>query len=478
MSKKIPPAEASDRKVPPARPSANLRLRLKDGRILARASANLDEFEVGVEIVEFLRILSAAPHLVGSPQKFSKALHDGLSAASRHVPPPHELPSLLQDMAAAGVLAAPNEKGAEGGFADPWIQWAMLADTRRVERYRQAIRHHTSSDTRAVDVGAGNGVLSAMLLGAGARHVLAVEESAAAQALRRTIKPNERFEVFSGHSRDAHIAPDTTLIVSELFGHDPFSEGVLETLRDIQGRLPLKPKLPQGKRGASSPKARHPREASRALGKTAGGSGVKSIPASVTVHWACAEIHSGPLCERLALWNAVVSGKTPGTAAAPRKPRSKETEAGGSFQIGGDLVRFAAAFHGAEDWSTLSFPFSLRPDEFTLQSPTKVALHVPLDQVPSAAELMQSRSSSLPVHAFAGESCVVIWFTSELAPGVHISSFPGSADSCAHWSPLILPFTSRLDPRIAELCLTARISECQTRLCCEVKQGGRVVAAR
>lgn len=465
MSKKFPAADPADRKSATARPSANLRLRLKDGQILARASANLDEFEVGIEIVEILRILSKAPHLASSPKRLSKALHDSLCAANNHVPAPQELPLLLREMTTAGVMAAPNEKGAEGGFADPWIQWAMLADSRRVERYREAIHYHTTSQTRALDVGAGNGVLSAMLLRAGAEHVLAIEESATAEALRRTIKPSGRFDVFSGHSRDADLPSNINLIVSELFGHDPFSEGVLETLRDIQSRLRQRTRPAQGIKNIVNTKARQAGKGGQAIAKASEASTVASIPASVTVHWACAEIHSGPLCERLALWNTVVNG------SALRK-------AGSTRDITGDHIGCATAFKAAEDWSTLSFPFSLRPGEFSLRSPAQAALHVPLAPVPSAGELLQTKTSSLPLSAVSEGGCVLLWFTSELAPGVHISSLPDCPDSCAHWSPLIVPFTARLTPEGGGLHMTAWVSECQTRLCCEIKQGNRTVAAR
>lgn len=470
MSKKTPDTKGKRKKPATVRPSSNLRLRIQDGHILARASANLAEFQIGIEVLELLRIIDSHPGLIDAPAELVQAVHQALTEARNHIPSPRDLPALLDDMSAAGVVTSQCTMGADGGFSDPWIQWAMLADTCRVARYGSAIAQNTSASTRAIDVGAGNGVLSHLLLKAGAKRVLAIEESTAARVLTKMLSAPERFKVVAGHSRDATLPADTNLIVSELFGHDPFSEGMLETIRDIQTRL-------AEAQGWSNTRL-HPqhRPKKTPIGSPQGET-VKSIPRSVTAHWACAQVTSGPLSQRLELWNMSKPRTRPQRNSAPlparrQPPRSEPTTATH------ELLAYASAYRATEDWSTLSFPFALRTDEFMLCDPAQVALHLPLEPVPPVAQTMKPHTSVQPAPRPTSGTCILVWFTAELAPGIHISSLPSSPDACHHWSPLVLPLRAQPDPDGPDLRMTAWVSDCQTRLRCRVEQGTNVLAAR
>ena len=98
------------------------------------------------------------------------------------------------------------------------------------------------SGAQVLDVGCGSGALSWMALQNGAQHVWGIEETRVAESARKIIEhakqnKNQKFTLLNANSHEIEI-PNADLVVSELFGNDPFSEGVLPTLRDIAERCP------------------------------------------------------------------------------------------------------------------------------------------------------------------------------------------------------------------------------------------------
>ena len=90
------------------------------------------------------------------------------------------------------------------------------------------------------------GLLSAISLHSNAKKVIAIEETNAAKYIqpilnKLNIKPDKsKFILHNKNSFDVNLNEDISLVVSELFGNDPFQEGVLPTLREIAAKLKLK----------------------------------------------------------------------------------------------------------------------------------------------------------------------------------------------------------------------------------------------
>jgi precorrin-6B methylase 2 len=118
----------------------------------------------------------------------------------------------------------------------------MLRDVVRVMSYREAIRNHAPGRTVA-EVGCGTGVLSLFAARAGARKVIAIEESRIAEVAAAMIEANGcsgLVELRIANSRDVELDEPVDLIIHEILGTDPFEEGLLPVLQDVRERL-LKP---------------------------------------------------------------------------------------------------------------------------------------------------------------------------------------------------------------------------------------------
>ncbi|HEX5634174.1 MAG TPA: 50S ribosomal protein L11 methyltransferase, partial [Gemmatimonadales bacterium] len=116
---------------------------------------------------------------------------------------------------------------------------AMLADEPRVAAYRAAIERHAPGRF-VLELGTGSGVLSIFAARAGARRVLAVEESAIAGLAAELFAANApTIELAVRSSRDLVLPDDqrAEVIVHELLGADPLAEGLLPTIADARRRL-------------------------------------------------------------------------------------------------------------------------------------------------------------------------------------------------------------------------------------------------
>ena len=150
----------------------------------------------------------------------------------------------------AGFPCAGSSAGPKASSI-PDYHASMLNDKRRNAAYCSGIRAaiqehrrlHDGAAPRVLDIGAGAGLLSMMAAKAGAAEVVACERDAElAAAACADIEANglgESVTVVGAHSRA--LGDDNVgrfdLIVSEIFGSDALSEGVLPTLAHAQAAL-------------------------------------------------------------------------------------------------------------------------------------------------------------------------------------------------------------------------------------------------
>ena len=124
------------------------------------------------------------------------------------------------------------------------LEWheKMLADTVRVESYREGIQRTVKPGDVVVDLGTGTGLLAFFAAAAGAKRVYAVDHSrfidVAAEIGRRNGFNNIVF--VPKNSRDFECPEPVDLIVHEQIGHALFDENMVFNLLDLKRRM-LKP---------------------------------------------------------------------------------------------------------------------------------------------------------------------------------------------------------------------------------------------
>jgi hypothetical protein len=440
-----------------------LRIRISNGSYVAQVSQNLGEFVLGTEILELLRLIDQGSYL---SERNHRQLVGALQEASKLCPKPGELQLLLEDLVGSGVVLRNNGKAqqehphASGGddrFADGWIQWAMLADETRVARYKAAIESVVQKNHVALDVGAGSGILSYLLLKSGAEKVIAIEESNASITMRKVMRQllpaigknlDENLQIIHGNASDRipellKAAPKGIhAMVSELFGHDPFSEGMLATLREIQSNL---------------------------MSKSVGGRSrdeIVCIPKNVTVKSSFAKLldttHSrcNAIFERIKLWNT-----------------SRGVWNGDKDQVVSDIERFRQAFCQVETFDTLSFAAPLRSEDFELKGQPITLMHLNLGPVAPRAETEKAIQARIKVPTIEATTLILVWFEAELAPGISISTLPGSPDHCQHWNPILLPLTEHVQPgKFAQI--ECALENNETHFSVTFKQDKKIFASR
>ena len=133
--------------------------------------------------------------------------------------------------------ASPDLAGERFGSAANHM--GMLMDTVRVMSYRSAIERHAPGQ-RVVEIGCGTGILSLFAARAGARKVIAIEESRVAEVAAAMFEANGfagTVEVKAGNSRNVEIGEPADLIIHEILGVDPFEENLLPVLLDARRRF-------------------------------------------------------------------------------------------------------------------------------------------------------------------------------------------------------------------------------------------------
>jgi protein arginine N-methyltransferase 1 len=128
---------------------------------------------------------------------------------------------------------------AQDGFASILSHHHMLQDTVRVLAYRNAIARH-SQGASVVEIGCGTGILSIFAAHAGARRVVAIEESEIATVAERMFRANGCdgiVELRRANSRDVELDEPADLLIHEILGVDPFVENLLPAVIDARERL-------------------------------------------------------------------------------------------------------------------------------------------------------------------------------------------------------------------------------------------------
>jgi precorrin-6B methylase 2 len=128
---------------------------------------------------------------------------------------------------------------AAGSFASPVAHFGMVRDTVRVLAYRRAIFRHCR-DKNVLEIGCGSGILSIFAAKAGARRVIAIEESGIADLAAAMFEANGvagRIELRRANSRDVSVDEPADVLIHEILGNDPLNEGVLPSIEDARARL-------------------------------------------------------------------------------------------------------------------------------------------------------------------------------------------------------------------------------------------------
>ena len=143
----------------------------------------------------------------------------------------------------AGALLIPAAGGGTpplaGGFASVPGHLDMLRDTTRTLAYRAAIFRHAPGRS-VVEIGCGSGILSIFAAQAGARRVVAIEETGIATLAAEMFRANgcgSVVELRQGNSRDVELDEPADLLVHELLGVDPFVENIVPTVLDARRRF-------------------------------------------------------------------------------------------------------------------------------------------------------------------------------------------------------------------------------------------------
>lgn len=128
---------------------------------------------------------------------------------------------------------------ATAGFASALQHFVMVRDTVRVSAYRRAIFRHCKDKT-VVEIGCGSGILSIFAAKAGARRVIAIEESRIADLAAAMFEANgvaDRIDLRRANSRNVSLDERADVLVHEILGVDPFAENILPFIEDARERL-------------------------------------------------------------------------------------------------------------------------------------------------------------------------------------------------------------------------------------------------
>jgi 2-polyprenyl-3-methyl-5-hydroxy-6-metoxy-1,4-benzoquinol methylase len=116
----------------------------------------------------------------------------------------------------------------------------MLNDRTRTLSFIEAIRETVRPGDVVLDIGTGTGILAATAARAGARHVYAIEAGQIQKVARDLFAGNnlsDRITLIRGWSTQVELPERADVLISEVIGHEPLAEDVLETTADAVSRL-------------------------------------------------------------------------------------------------------------------------------------------------------------------------------------------------------------------------------------------------
>ena len=120
----------------------------------------------------------------------------------------------------------------------------MVSDKSRTDSFAKAIAETVKPGDVVIDVGAGTGLLSLFAAQAGARRVIAVEQSDMAHHARSLIAYNgfsDQIEVVHGAAEELALDEEADVIVSEWLGHLAYVERMFHSVISVRDAF-LKPK--------------------------------------------------------------------------------------------------------------------------------------------------------------------------------------------------------------------------------------------
>lgn len=356
-------------------------------------------FQIGVDGNLYASISNSQGSFFVSPEVLSFLCAIG-NEKNKNLPNSKEWKQLLQELIGAGIVIDTNENKKiaqpEDGFADGWIQWAMISDRVRCAAYENALRKHINTSSNVLDVGAGCGFLTAVALDSGAKKVTAIEETKSAIFISPILKKldpklQNKLILENRNSFDVQVKKDVTLVVSELFGNDPFSEGVIPTLKEIATRF-----------GNKQP---------------------QYIPEKLTCYFELAEISEHPALHRLAAFQN----------AKGKKPKDF-------------FEKFLTAAKESLDLKNISFPLAMDKKNVNRISKPVVlgttALNPPTRNVKKDFDTKQKiRIEKVSTETIVG----LLWFRVHLTKDISISSNPLESDACEHWSPIAIAINQHIE---------------------------------
>jgi len=115
----------------------------------------------------------------------------------------------------------------------------MLADTVRVEAYRQGITNAVGDGDVVVDLGTGTGLLAFMASNAGASKVYAVEHADVIRLAKDVGTQNgfRNIEYVQMNSREFTVSDKVDVVVHEQLNDELFGENMIENLLDLRDRV-------------------------------------------------------------------------------------------------------------------------------------------------------------------------------------------------------------------------------------------------
>lgn len=419
-------------------PSA-LFLKIRDGKLSVQVGFSNGSFVISPELLLLLLEISSFHQSSGSgPLSWSQKLKASTQAMLKSLPTDGEIDSLLEEMREAGVLHSPTAHSKTtqmDGFADPWIQAAMLADHKRCEAYEQAMKSFVSKGSHVLDLGCGNGILSFLALRLGAGKVTAVEETPSIQFAKSLLAPQvlkKQIEFINSNSGDLVWNPSVSHVVSELFGNDPFQEGILPTLRELAGKIP---------------KSLHQK--------------VRFLPESLEVFVSIGNLNSGPYLRRLQY------------ALGSRSSAFQNNKTNTHSDLYSELYReeFWKQFLG----EAISFPAALQSSDLTFWSQHSV-FKMPLNPFKLGGSF-PPKSIQIPIPHEPKTLVVYLSFRVWLDSQITFSTIPGAEDWADHWSVIVIPLKSAV-AKGDLLNVTCSLNDTETGINVVVKNENKVIGER
>lgn len=410
-----------------------------DGQIYGRLSNNEHEFYFAPEVLAILLYFAQQKDKKSQQSKMSlkdltRHLNLYFNGIIKNLPKDRECAQIIQELLTSGILLTENIKlkhaQLDEGFSDPWIQWAMLADAKRSTSYERAIAEKVSNNSIVLDIGSGTGFLSACALHYGAKKVYAIEASSIAKDIQKLLQTMDlaqnlktSFKLYHQNSFDVDLPDNINLIISELFGNDPFQENLYPTLQNIAPRIKHK--------------------------KTV------YIPHKLMVYGEIIDLKHHYAKERIQRYQSV----------------SNE-----SF-----YTQWLSSVKKELKFDSISYPLSMTAQDFERMSNSVLFGECPLDPPPvKAHEFAQCFSGEvkIPIIAKTFDTPIFIfWFRVFLTKEISLSSNPKETDYASHWSPIALPLNAKIHSK-SDIRIKYHLSDENSLFECHVFDCDRLIGSR